>query len=128
MPTPQINSRSSNTLIFNNKYLSNYSFQSELISNNRFTINPYLFNYRFYKSISDLSIDYLTNNNINQSTTLLINDVLHSSTTVNSSSIDITTVSDDITIDYIPNINDTLPLFFINKDLIKGIRPSKSVV
>lgn len=123
MPTPQINNQSSNTLLFSNKYLSNYRFQSELTSNNRHSITPYLSNYRFYKSISDLSIDYLTNNSINQSTTLLINDVQHSSTIVNSVCIDITTVSDDITIDYIPNINDTLPLFFINKDLIKV--PSK---
>lgn len=50
---------------------------------------------------------------------LLINDVQEDSTTVIDESVDITTVSDDITLDSIIDINDTLPQFFINKDLIK---------
>lgn len=93
---PTINKPLTGTTVFNNINLPYNSFQP--VSNN---------------------LNYCSSNFFNQPLLPLINDVQYKDATINIESIDITTVTDDITIENIVNISDTLPLFFINKDLIK---------
>ncbi len=122
MQTSTTNNQLSNTLLSNN-YLPNYRYQSLSKSTTVYLTSNYLPNYRFYTSVTNLSIDYSCISSNNLTTSLFINDVQYISTNTKCLSIDFTTISDDITVDYITNINDTLPTFFINKDLIKV--PSK---